>query len=113
MLDLPLRPLAQNEELEWTGGEARGRGGLVKGALAMSVALPGGQDRIMIYGPKTDGTYIVEFRMADGESLAINIPAGETRVHDRDQTPGFLFTFDHAGSILSSSAAANMRCTAP
>jgi hypothetical protein len=24
----------------------------------MSVAPPGGQDRIMIYGPKTDGTYI-------------------------------------------------------
>jgi len=83
MLDLPLRPharLAQNEELEWTGGEARGRGGLVKGALAMSVAPPGGQDRIMIYGPKTDGTYIVEFRMADGESLAISVPAGENRV---------------------------------
>ena len=34
----------------------------------------------MIYGPNSDGTYIVEFRMADGESLAINIPAGETRV---------------------------------
>ena len=32
----------------------------------MSVAPPSGQDRIMIYGPKTDGTYIVEFR--DGES---------------------------------------------
>ena len=36
----------------------------------MSVAPPGGQDRIMIYGPKSDGTYIIEFRMADGESLA-------------------------------------------
>jgi len=46
----------------------------------MSVAPPGGQDRIMIYGPKTDGTYIVEFRMADGESLAISVPAGENRV---------------------------------
>ena len=43
-------------------------------------APPGGQDRIMIYGPKTDGAYIVEFRMADGESLAISVPAGETRV---------------------------------
>ena len=37
----------------------------------MSVAPPGGQDRIMIYGPKSDRTYIIEFRMADGESLAI------------------------------------------
>src|SRR5262245_29118783 len=46
----------------------------------MSVAPPGGQDRIMIYGPKSDGTYIIEFRMADSESLAISVPAGETRV---------------------------------
>jgi hypothetical protein len=37
----------------------------------MSVAPPSGQNRVMIYGPKTDGTYIVEFRTADGESLAI------------------------------------------
>jgi hypothetical protein len=34
----------------------------------------------MIYGPKTDCTYIVEFRMADGESLAISVPGGEARV---------------------------------
>ena len=33
----------------------------------------------MIYGPKSDGTYIIEFRMA-GESLAISVPPGETRV---------------------------------
>jgi hypothetical protein len=46
----------------------------------MSVAPPSGQDRIMIYGPKTDGTYIVEFRIADGESLAISVPAGKTHV---------------------------------
>jgi len=37
---------------------------LVKGAPEMSVAPPGGQDRIMIYGPKSDGTYM--FRVADG-----------------------------------------------
>ncbi len=47
----------------------------------MSVAPPeGGRNRIMIYGPKRDGTYIVEFKAADGESLAISVPAGETRV---------------------------------
>jgi hypothetical protein len=28
------------------------------------------KNRIMIYGPKTDGTYVVEFRTADGEALA-------------------------------------------
>jgi len=33
----------------------------------------------MIYGPNSDGTYI-KFRMADGETLAISVPAGETRV---------------------------------
>ena len=33
-----------------------------------------GKNRIMIYGPKTDGTYIIEFRTADGESLVISVP---------------------------------------
>jgi hypothetical protein len=46
----------------------------------MSVAPPSGQNRVMIYGPKNDGTYIVEFRTADGEALAISVPASETRV---------------------------------
>jgi len=57
---------------------------------------PGGQDRIMIYGPKSDGTYIIEFRMADGESLAISVPAGETRVlkHFQARMPYGLFVPD-------------------
>ena len=29
-----------------------------------------GKNRIMIYGPKDDGTYVVEFRTATGEALA-------------------------------------------
>jgi len=29
----------------------------------MSVALESGRNRIMIYGPKGDGTYVVEFKM--------------------------------------------------
>jgi hypothetical protein len=28
----------------------------------------------MIFGPKPDGTYIVEFRTAAGEALAISVP---------------------------------------
>jgi hypothetical protein len=36
-----------------------------------------GKSRIMIYGPKTYSTYVVEFRMADGEVLAISVPVGE------------------------------------
>jgi hypothetical protein len=32
------------------------------------------KNHIMIYGPKSDGTYIVEFRIANGEALAISVP---------------------------------------
>jgi len=46
----------------------------------MSVAPESGRNRIMIYGPKNDGTYIVEFTTAAGEALAISVPASETRV---------------------------------
>ena len=62
----------------------------------MSIAPPGGQDRIMIYDPKSDGTYITEFRIADGESLAISVPAGETRVlkHFQERMPYGLFVPD-------------------
>jgi hypothetical protein len=51
-----------------------------KGALAVSVAPEGGHNRILIYGPKPDGTYVVEFKIAEGEALAISVPASETRV---------------------------------
>jgi hypothetical protein len=33
-----------------------------------------GKNRIMIYGPKGDGIYVIEFRTAAGEALAISIP---------------------------------------
>jgi hypothetical protein len=62
------------------GREARGGRRLGKGAVAMSVAPSSGHNRIMIYGPKPDGTYVVEFKMVDGEALAISVPASETRV---------------------------------
>ena len=48
-----------------------------KGAVAMSAAPESGRNRIMIYGPRNDGRYIVEFKTADGEALA---SVGETRV---------------------------------
>jgi hypothetical protein len=70
----PLTALDQEQEPKAPGSEAGSRRGLREGALAMS------DNRIMIYGPKPDGTYVVEFRMADGEALAISVPAGETRV---------------------------------
>lgn len=35
--------------------------------------------RIMIYGPKEDGTYVVEFR-TDGQVFALSIPRTEAEV---------------------------------
>ena len=62
----------------------------------MSVAPPGGQNRIMMYGPKDDGTYIVEFRTAAGEALAISIPRSEASVirHFQERMPYGLFVPD-------------------
>jgi hypothetical protein len=37
-----------------------------------------GKNRIMIYGPKADGTYVIEFKTAAGEALAISTPRTET-----------------------------------
>ena len=52
-----------------------------------------GKNRIMIFGPKDDGTYVVEFRTAEGEALAISIPRGETAVirHFQERMPYGLF----------------------
>ena len=40
--------------------------------MAMTVA---GKNRIMIYGPKEDGTYVVEFKTAPGDALSAADPA--------------------------------------
>jgi hypothetical protein len=55
-----------------------------------------GKNRIMIYGPKTDGTYVVEFRTAEGESLAISIPRTQNAVirHFQERMPDGLFVPD-------------------
>ena len=52
-----------------------------------------GKNRIMIFGPKADGTYVVEFRTAEGEVLAISIPRTETAVirHFQERMPHGLF----------------------
>jgi hypothetical protein len=39
-----------------------------------------GKNRIMIHCPKDDGTYVVEFRTADGDVLSISIPRTEAHV---------------------------------
>jgi hypothetical protein len=55
-----------------------------------------GKNRIMIYGPKDDGTYIVEFRTAEGDVLAISIPRAETAAvrHFQERMPYGLFVPD-------------------
>jgi len=55
-----------------------------------------GKNRIMIFGPKADGTYVVEFRTAEGEALAISIPRIETAVirHFQERMPYGLFVPD-------------------
>jgi len=55
-----------------------------------------GKNRIMIFGPKDDGTYVVEFRTAKGETLGISIPGSEAAVirHFQERTPYGLFVPD-------------------
>ena len=55
-----------------------------------------GKNRIMIFGPKDDGTYVVEFRTAAGEALAISIPSTEAGVirHFQERMPYGLFVPD-------------------
>jgi len=62
------------------------------GQKEMAIA-PAGKNRIMIYGPKNDGTYIGEVKTAAGESLAISIPRTETAVirHFQERMPYGLF----------------------
>ena len=57
-----------------------------------------GKNRIMIFGPKDDGSYVVEFRTADGEVLSISIPRNETAViqHFQARMPHGLFVPDGA-----------------
>ena len=59
-----------------------------------------GKNRIMIYGPKDDGTYVVEFRTADGGVLSISIPNTETHVirHFQERMPYGLYVPDAACS---------------
>ena len=53
-----------------------------------------GKNRIIIYGPKNDGTYVVEFRTAAGAVLAISIPRSEAAVIQHFQEPYGLFVPD-------------------
>ena len=38
------------------------------------------QNRIEIFGPKSDGSYWLELRQSDGQSLVVSVPASEAAV---------------------------------
>ena len=38
------------------------------------------QDRIMIFGSKSDARYWLELRQSDGQSLVVSVPASEAAV---------------------------------
>jgi hypothetical protein len=73
----PDRELDQGQESGSTSREAGSGGRLGQKTMASTME---GKNRIMIFGPKDDGTYIVEFRTAAGEALAISIPRTEAAV---------------------------------
>ena len=52
-----------------------------------------GKNRIIIYGPKDDGTYVVEFMTSDGDVLSISIrePRRMLIRHFQERTPYGLF----------------------
>jgi hypothetical protein len=56
----------------------------------------------MIYGPKSDGTYVVEFRTSAGKSLAISIPRTEAAVirHFQERMPYGLFVPDVDADVI-------------
>jgi hypothetical protein len=85
--------LAEVQEPGRASGEARSRGRLGQKEMAIT---PDGKNRIMIFGPKNDATYVVEFKTASGETLSISIPRTETAVirHFQERMPYGLFVPD-------------------
>src|SRR5262249_45835786 len=89
------------EALGCAGREARSGGRVAQNETAIMA----GNNRIMIFGPKSDGTYVVEFRTAAGETLAISIPASEAAVvrYFQERMPYGLFVpflRVHMGGII-------------
>jgi hypothetical protein len=98
-LALPLRPLArlaQDEEPGGASGATGSRRRLEWKEMAMI-----GKNRIMIYGPKEDGTYVVEFRTSEGDVLAISIQRGEAGVirHFQERMPYGLSCWDDRSAV--------------
>jgi hypothetical protein len=56
----------------------------------MSVAPPSGQDRIMIYGPKDDGTYVLSFGPPAANRSRSRYPAAAVLKHFQARMPNGL-----------------------
>ena len=66
------------------------------GTPAMKETAVTNKSRIVIYGPNPDDTYVIEFKTADGQTLAISMPRGEWVVlkHFQERMPYGLFVPD-------------------
>ena len=49
-------------------------------ASSAAGAITEGENRIRIYGPKSDGPYWLELRQADAQSFVLSVPASECAV---------------------------------
>jgi hypothetical protein len=65
-------------------------------ALGGAGAIVTGKNRIVIYGPKDDGTYVVEFMTADGDVLSNSIARSDAHVirHFQERMPHGLYVPD-------------------
>ena len=51
--------------------------------MVKPVTFPPGRGKLatkLIFGPKDDGSYVVEFKTAEGEALTISMPRSEAHV---------------------------------
>jgi hypothetical protein len=88
--------LAQDEERGRAGDATGSRRRLEWKEVAMT-----DKNRIMIYGPKEDGTFVVEFKTSEGHVLAISIPRNEAGVirHFQERMPYGLFVLDDRSAV--------------
>src|SRR5262245_12610358 len=75
--------------------------------ISMENCVSAATNCIKIYGPKGDGTYVVEFRTAGGDVLSISIPRNETGVirHFQERASVRLGWTDRASDLSRPSAA--------
>src|SRR5262245_36275051 len=70
----------KDENPDAPAGKREAEGGVAQGAMAMIV-----KNRIMIYGPKDDGSYVGEFKTAQGTSINL-VPGVRDAYHEALQS---------------------------